>query len=57
MAARAVKQEVKKVVVLLGSPRKKGNSAILAAQIVKGAKSAGAEEAEDLGKELVCTRV
>jgi multimeric flavodoxin WrbA len=30
---------VKNVLVLLGSPRKKGNSTILAEQIVKGAKS------------------
>ena len=43
MAERADKREVKKVVVLLGSPRKNGNSAILAAQIAKGAKSAGAK--------------
>ena len=43
MAERADKWEVKKVVVLLGSPRKNGNSAILAAQIAKGAKSAGAK--------------
>jgi len=28
----------KKVLVLLGSPRKKGNSAILAHQIARGAK-------------------
>jgi multimeric flavodoxin WrbA len=41
MAERAVKREVKKVVVLLGSPRKKGNSALLASQIAKGAKSVG----------------
>ena len=39
----AGKKEVKKVIVLLGSPRKKGNSAILAAQIAKGAKAAGAK--------------
>ncbi len=32
-----------KVLVLLGSPRKKGNSAILAEKIAKGAISAGAE--------------
>ena len=32
----------KKVLVLLGSPRKKGNSATLAAQVAKGAKSAKA---------------
>jgi len=31
---------VKKVIVLLGSPRRKGNSAMLADQITKGAKSA-----------------
>ena len=34
---------VKKVLVILGSPRRKGNSAILADQIIKGAKSAKAE--------------
>lgn len=33
----------KKVLVFLGSPRKKGNSAILADQISRGAKSAKAE--------------
>lgn len=32
----------KKVLILLGSPRKKGNSAILAGQIAKGAKAAKA---------------
>jgi multimeric flavodoxin WrbA len=36
------KKSVKKVIVLLGSPRKKGNSAILADQIARGAKSVGA---------------
>lgn len=39
----AGKKEAKKVVVLLGSPRKKGNSAILAAHIARGAKAAGAK--------------
>jgi multimeric flavodoxin WrbA len=33
----------KKVLVLLGSPRRKGNSAILAEQITKGAKSGKAK--------------
>jgi len=33
----------KKVIVLLGSPRRKGNSAILADQMAKGAKTAKAE--------------
>ncbi|MEN6320426.1 MAG: flavodoxin family protein [Syntrophaceae bacterium] len=37
------RKDVKKVLVLLGSPRKKGNSAILAGCIAKGAKSAGAK--------------
>jgi multimeric flavodoxin WrbA len=37
------KKVVKKVLVLLGSPRKNGNSAILAASIAKGAKSKGAK--------------
>jgi multimeric flavodoxin WrbA len=34
---------VKKVLVILGSPRRKGNSAILAEQITKGAKSGKAK--------------
>jgi multimeric flavodoxin WrbA len=38
----ATKKAPKKVVVLLGSPRQKGNSAVLADQIAKGAKSKGA---------------
>lgn len=33
----------KKVLVILGSPRRKGNSAILADQIIKGAKPAKAK--------------
>jgi hypothetical protein len=33
----------KHVVVLLGSPRKKGNSAVLAKQIIYGAESVGAD--------------
>ena len=36
------KMEPKKILVLLGSPRKKGNSTTLANQIVAGAESAGA---------------
>ena len=39
----ANKATTKQVVVILGSPRKKGNSSTLAAQISRGAKSAGAE--------------
>ncbi len=35
-------QQKKKVLVLLGSPRRKGNSAILAEKIAAGAKTAGA---------------
>jgi len=37
------RKNVKKVLVLLGSPRKKGNSAILAASIANGAKLEGAK--------------
>lgn len=37
------KAEIKKVVVILGSPRKKGNSSTLAAQISRGAEAAGAD--------------
>jgi multimeric flavodoxin WrbA len=37
------KKKSRKVVIVLGSPRKKGNSAILAAQVAAGAKAAGAE--------------
>jgi multimeric flavodoxin WrbA len=36
------KPKTKKVLVLLGSPRKKGNSTTLAEQIIKGAEAAGA---------------
>lgn len=36
------KMEAKKILVLLGSPRKKGNTATLANQIIVGAESAGA---------------
>jgi len=37
------KTQAKRVVVLLGSPRKKGNSAILADRIIHGAEEAGAQ--------------
>jgi len=37
------KAKTKQVLVILGSPRKKGNSSTLAARISRGAKSAGAE--------------
>jgi len=37
------KARTKQVLVILGSPRKKGNSSALAARISRGAKSAGAE--------------
>jgi multimeric flavodoxin WrbA len=43
MAGKTPGKEARKVLVLLGSPRKKGNSAILAAQIAKGAKATGAK--------------
>ena len=36
------KPKIKKVLVLLGSPRKKGNSTTLAERIIKGAETAGA---------------
>ena len=43
MAKKKVqKKQGKKVIVLLGSPRRKGNSSILAEKIAKGAKAAGA---------------
>jgi multimeric flavodoxin WrbA len=37
-----MKKRKKKVLILLGSPRKKGNSALLAGKIAEGAESAGA---------------
>jgi multimeric flavodoxin WrbA len=37
------RENQKRVVALLGSPRKKGNSTVLAKQIINGAKSAGAK--------------
>jgi len=37
------KTKVKQVLAILGSPRRKGNSATLAERILEGAKSAGAE--------------
>jgi multimeric flavodoxin WrbA len=39
----ANKANTKQVLVILGSPRKRGNSSALAAQISRGAKSAGAQ--------------
>ena len=39
----ATETKVKKTLVLLGSPRKKGNSTILANQIINGAEAAGSE--------------
>ncbi|MCG6909502.1 MAG: flavodoxin family protein [Deltaproteobacteria bacterium] len=38
-----MENDTKKILVLLGSPRKKGNSTTLAKQIIAGAESAGAE--------------
>jgi len=38
-----IKAKTKQVLVILGSPRRKGNSSTLAAQISRGAKSAGAQ--------------
>ena len=43
MAGKVEKRETKKVLVLLGSPRKKGNSGILADRIARGAKASGAK--------------
>jgi multimeric flavodoxin WrbA len=40
-----MKKSKKKVLVLLGSPRRKGNSSILAEKIAEGARSGGAEVA------------
>lgn len=37
------KKKHKQVLVLLGSPRKKGNSTVLAKEIIRGAESAGAK--------------
>jgi len=37
------KNKISKILVVQGSPRKKGNSIALAEQIVKGAESVGAE--------------
>jgi multimeric flavodoxin WrbA len=42
-AAKKKKEKGRQVLILLGSPRKKGNSAILAEKIAKGAKAAGAK--------------
>ena len=42
MAKAKQAKAAKKVVILLGSPRKKGNSALLAREIAAGAKAAGA---------------
>lgn len=38
-----MEEKAKKVLIILGSPRKKGNSTILAEQISKGAQSTGAD--------------
>jgi multimeric flavodoxin WrbA len=43
MAREKRAKDAKKVLILLGSPRKKGNSATLAEKIARGAKSKGAQ--------------
>ena len=42
------KNKVSKILVVQGSPRKKGNSTALAEQIVKGAESIGVEVGKNL---------
>jgi multimeric flavodoxin WrbA len=43
MAKARKSAKAKKIVILLGSPRKRGNSAALAAKIARGAEAAGAQ--------------